>query len=311
MLIIESCNAPRNNPFDPMNPGYSFVELEGSVLTYSLPYTGIAGVSVLWNPSNAIVTTDKNGNFIISNIQPVNGKLIIQKNGYLSDTLNVVWGSSKVLNYQINLNSMPTLDSIQIYTVVINQFSPPGQTYQLVVNAKISDRDNDIDSVFIQNAQLNLRYPLNFDVVNKTYTATLTTQDLNITDLDQTIGLSFNIIVKDVFNREYNTGSSNVTRVIKSAALIQYPSNDTTIGPNPSFIWQRYRAGYPFNYKIEIYTNDIANPQLVYTANGVSSDSVSYNLGTSLQSGNYYWVIWIIDQFKNRSRSLPATFVVQ
>lgn len=281
------------------------------MLTYSLPYTGIAGVSVLWNPSNAIVTTDKNGNFIISNIQPVNGKLIIQKNGYLSDTLNVVWGSSKVLNYQINLNSMPTLDSIQIYTVVINQFSPPGQTYQLVVNAKISDRDNDIDSVFIQNAQLNLRYPLNFDVVNKTYTATLTTQDLNITDLDQTIGLSFNIIVKDVFNREYNTGSSNVTRVIKSAALIQYPSNDTTIGPNPSFIWQRYRAGYPFNYKIEIYTNDIANPQLVYTANGVSSDSVSYNLGTSLQSGNYYWVIWIIDQFKNRSRSLPATFVVQ
>jgi len=154
------------------------------------------------------------------------------------------------------------LDSIQIYTVVINQFSPPYQTYQLVVNAKIADKQNAIDTVIVQNSQLGLRYPLNFDVTNKIYTVTLNPQELNITDLEQTIGLNFNILAV-VYNKELNIGSANVTRVINSAPMIQYPANDTTIGPNPTFIWQRYRAGYPFNYKIEVYTNDISNPQLV------------------------------------------------
>jgi len=311
ILIIESCNAPRNNPFDPMNPGYSFVTLEGSVQTYSLPYTGIAGVSVFWSASNSLVATNSSGSFKIDNIQPVNGKLIFQKSGYLSDTINVTWGSYKVLTYQVNLSSIPTLDSIQLYTVVINQFSLPGQTSQLVLTAKITDRDNAIDTVFVQNSQLGIKKPLGFDAVKKIYISTLSTQDMNITDIEQTIGLNFNIIAKDVFGSEYNLGSSSVTRVINSAALIKFPANDTTIGQNQTFTWQRYKAGYPFKYMIEIYTNDFANSQLVYTANNISSDSISYYLPTALTSRNYYWVIWVIDQFRNRSRSLPATFTVQ
>ena len=310
MLVIESCNAPRSNPLDPLSPNYSFVELTGSVQTFSYPYTGIPGVSVYWSPSNKLVTTDNNGSFAVNNIYPVNGKLIIQKSGYLSDTVDVVWNGSKVLNQQVQLNSIPMLDSIQLYTVVINQFSPPGQTYQLVVNAKITDKQNAIDSVIVQNSQLGLRYPLNFDVANKIYTVALTTQELNITDLEQTIGLNFNILA-DVYNKELNIGSANVTRVINSAPMIQYPANDTTIGPNPTFMWQRYRAGYTYNYKIEVYTNDISNPQLVFTADSISSSLASYNLTTALPVGSYYWVIWVVDQFKNRSRSLPATFIVQ
>lgn len=308
MMIIESCNAPRNNPLDLLSSGYSFAELSGTV--YTLPYSGIPGVSVYWSPSDKLVLTDNNGNFQINNILPVNGELIFQKNGYISDTVNVNWGNAKVWNKQVKLNSIPSLDSIQIYTVVINQFSPPGQTYQLVVNAKITDRQNAIDTVFVENSQLGLRYPMNFDAANKIYTVSLTTQQMSITDLEQTIGLNFNINA-DVYNSEINIGSASVTRVIKTPAMIQYPANDTTIGPTPTFIWQRYRAGYSFNYKIEVYTNDISNPQLVFSADSISSSLVSYNITTPLPAGYYYWVIWVVDQFKNRSRSLPATFIVQ
>ena len=310
-ICLESCNAPHNNPLDPVNPGYPYVILEGSVQTYSLPYAGIPGASVYWLPSNTLVNTDNNGNFKITNIQPVNGKLIFTKNGYRPDTLDVIWGSSKLLNFQVNLNVIPSLDSILIYTVVINQYSAPGQTYQLAINAKVSDKDNDIDTVFVENSQLNLRSPLNFDAVNKIYETTLTTQNLNISDIEQTIGLDFDIVAKDVFNREYIVGSSKVTRVIKNAVQILYPTNDTTIAANPVLSWQRFKAGFLFHYKIEIYTNDFANSQLVFTGNNISSDSVSYYLTAPLTSGNYYWVIWLIDQFQNRSRSLPATFTIK
>ncbi len=310
LFLVPACNAPRNNPLDPLNPNYSFVTLEGVAQTYSLPYTGISNVVVTWIPGNILVTTDNNGNFKIDNILPVNGKLIFQKDGYRADTIDVIWGSSKTLFYQVNLNVIPHLDSISIYTVVINQFTPPGQSFQLVINAQISDKDNDIDSVYVENAQLNLIKPLGFDIVNKVYETVLTTQDLNVNDIEQTIGFNFNIVVKDIFNRTYLVGSSQVSRVIKNGVSIEYPANDTTVTPTPVFVWQRYKSGFPFKYMIEVYTNDFANSQLVFRGDNISSDSVAYHLSNPLTTKSYYWVIWVIDQFQNRCRSLPATFKV-
>ena len=306
-----SCNAPKNNPLDPNNPNYAFVTLTGNVQTFSFPHIGISGVSVYWSSSNVLVNTDNNGNFSIGNILPVNGKLIFQKNGFRADTINVVWNNSKTLDSLVYLFQIPTLDSISIYTVVTNQFTPPGQSYQLIVNSKVSDKDNDIDTVLVENSQLNLRKPLDFNATSKFYGTVLSTQDLNIADIEQTIGLDFNIIAKDHFQNEYNVGSSKVTRVIKNGVSIIYPANDTALSSTPLFMWQRYKTGYPFSYMIEVYTNDFANSQLVFRGENISSDSVSYQLTTPLSTKNYYWVIWVIDQFQNRCRSLPATFNVK
>lgn len=103
LFIILGCDAPRINPFDPENPDYAFVTLQGTVKTLSSPNKSISGAIVIWSPVNIIVYTDKNGTFNINNLLPVNGKLIIQKSGYQTDTVNVVWGNSKLLNYQISL----------------------------------------------------------------------------------------------------------------------------------------------------------------------------------------------------------------
>jgi hypothetical protein len=311
LLAISECNAPRINPYDPENPDYSYALLQGTIQTSSLPYQSITGVSVFWSPANVLVTTDNNGYFKINNILPVDGKLVFQKAGYQPDTINIAWGNSKFLNFQVNLNTIPELDSILIYTEVMLQFTPPGQTAQLFINAKISNKDNDIDTVFVENSQLNIKKALGYDAANKIYQSALSTQDLNVSDIEQTIGLDFNIVTKDIFNKEINVGSSKVTRVIKDGASIQFPANDTTISSTPLFSWQRFNAGYPFNYRIDIFTNNFTNLPPVFTASNISSDSISYQLTTRLSTGDYYWVIWVIDQFQNRSRSLPATFIVK
>jgi hypothetical protein len=309
-LTISGCDAPRLNPFDPENPEYSYVTIQGTVQTFSLPYQNIPSVSVLWVPSNIIVNTDNTGNFKISNILPVNGNLIFQKNGYLPDTINITWANQKILNFQINMSSIPLLDSISIYTVVINEFTPPGLVSELAINAKILDNNNDLDTVFVENQQLNLKTPLGYDAANKIYKAGLSTQQLNVSDMEETIGLDFSIITEDIFGREFNIGNSKVTRVIESGVSIQFPANDTTVSSTPLFTWQRFKAGYAFSYMIQIFTNDISNPQKVFTAQNISSDSVSYQLTSPLSNRDYYWVIWVIDQFQNRSQSLPATFIV-
>ncbi len=305
-----SCNAPHDNLLDPVNTKYPFVSIEGTVQTFSVPYTGIAGVTVYWQSGNILVTTDSSGKYLINRIKPVNGKLIYSKEGYRTDTVEIIWHGVKKINRNVNLNKIPKLDSISIYTVVINQYYP-SQTANLFIDAKISDSDNDISNVFIVNNGLNLNRALNFNVTSKIYQIELSTADLHILDIEETIGLNFNIVVKDIFNRLFNVGNEKVTRVIKKGVIIRGPANDTTISPLPDLQWQRYTPGYPFSYMIEIYTNDFANSQLIESKAGISPDSISYQVQNPLPAGDYYWVIWVIDKFKNRVRSLPATFRVK
>ncbi len=309
-FVLVSCNAPRSNPLDPQSENYSLGIINGSVQTYSIPYSGIFGVNVFWQNGGELAQTDSLGNFKIDRIKPIDGNLIFQKNGFRSDTVFLVWGNTKVLNPQVNLNRIPQIDSISIYTMVINQYYPP-QTSELIINTKIIDPDNDIATVYVRNSQLGLNKALDFSVTEKNYQTILSTSDLNINDIEQTIGLDFNIYVKDVFNHEFMVGSEKVTRVIKNGVSINSPANDTTLTSTPDLTWRRFLPGYPFTYMVEVYTSDFANSQLVVRQNNISMDSLSYHLNSTLPSGNYYWVIWAIDQYGNRSRSLPATFKIQ
>ncbi len=309
IICFISCNAPRDNPLDPGNPLNDLGTIQGFVQTFSLPFTGISDATVYWANANNLVKSDANGKFILNNIPMKNGSLIIQKLGYKTDTVKVDWSGLKIINLQINLNSLPTLDSVLINTVVINQYNPD-QTFQLNILAKISDRDNDLDSVKVVNDQLSLNKKLIYDISLGSFEISLSTNNMNISDLEEVIGLDFNIIVYDRFKNVYNIGSNKVTRVIKTPIVVQSPANSEVVNSNPILIWQRFRSGYPFTYTAEVYTNDFANSQLVVSQKNISSDSTSYFVKNTLQPGDYYWVLWVVDQFQNKARSKPATFTV-
>lgn len=305
-----SCNAPRVNPFDPLNSDYNYGVIEGIVQTQSFPRTGIKDVNVVWEEENTITKTDTNGRFRMDNIKIENGLLTFYKDGYKSDTLFVTWGISKRIYTQVFFNGIPELDSVAIYTLVRNRFSQDPVS-ELFVKAWITDVEGDLDTVFVYNSALNLREPLEQE--ENTYGTVLSEAELNVDDIEQTIGLDFNILIRDKDNNEFIIGSERITRVIKDEVTGQLPSNDSLIISQPfSFQWNRFRAGYDFTHMIEVYRYDIfSNPELVHKKENISSDSTSYYMTQVLPGGNYYWVIWIIDQFQNRSRSKEATFQIQ
>ncbi len=309
-IAIISCQAPRNNPLDPNNSGYALASIEGTVQTFSVPYTGISDVKVFWPGQNVLVTTDKKGKFVIDNIKRQNGILIFSKESYKTDTINIVWNDGDIINPQVNLNKIPKLDSIAIYTNVINQFSPQPLA-NLIVKANISDNDNDIDSVYVVNAELKLKKSLVYNITEKNYQISLTTADLNVNDIEETIGLDFKIIVQDIFKEKFEIGSGKVSRVIKNTVDIKSPANDTTINSNITLQWYHFNSGYKFTYMIEIYTYDFINSQLILRSEKISSDKTNFQVDLPYNQTRYYWVIWVIDQFQNRSRSKPATFNVQ
>ena len=310
-LILNSCDALRDNPLDPNSTDHLLGSISGSVQTFSLPYTPISGVEVYWKPGNIMVLTDTSGSFKISNVRTDDGMLIFRKAGFHTDTISVQWRGSKKISEQVNLNSYPTLDSMAIYSEVINVSDTSSQMYQLVFDIKVTDLDNDIDTMFVINDQLGLRKPMDFDIANKTYESILTPEELNLTDVEQVVGLKFNFLLKNIMGGVYQLDGGTITRVIKNRIIGLLPDGNKIISSFPFTLqWSSFNPGYNFHYEVQVFTNDVSNPLLVLSQNNISSQDTTYNVD-SLATGNYWWVIWVIDDFNNMSRSAPATFIIQ
>jgi len=307
IIVGISCNAPRTNPLDPLNPDYNYGTIEGIIQTIGIPSLGIPDVRVIWENANLIAVTDVNGRFRLSNIPIKDGNIVFSKTGYKTDTLNIIWGSTKRYFAQVFFNGIPTLDTVSIYTVIENQLPQPKAS--ILVKALITDLDGDVDSVFVFNESLNLKKPLTF---NETYLTTITENELGGKNIEETIGLDFSIIAKDNFQNEFNIGDDRITRLIEDEVTGLYPSGDSTVRSQTVILnWDEFRAGYSFTYLIEVYFRDLINPVLIDSKSNISSDTTSYSLPLNLTNGNYYWVIWVVDQFQNRSRSKPVLFRIQ
>jgi hypothetical protein len=310
IFVGVGCKAPRNNPSDPLNPDYNFGTIEGVVQSIGFPSFGLANVRVLWQNENLITESDVNGRFDLYSITIRDGNIIFSKEGYKPDTLEVQWGTSKRFFAQVFFNRIPTLDTVSIYTNVINQLGL-GPVSTLFVKAWITDLDGDIDSVYVHNESLNLKKPLS----EITLETTLTENELGVEDIEETIGLDFSIITKDRFDNEFAIGESRITRVIKNEVSGMHPSTDSIISFSSQPVvlrWNRFEAGYDFNYLIEVYSYTFSSSQRLHVMPGISSDSTRYTLPQNLSIGeNYFWVIWVIDKFQNRSRSEQATFRIR
>jgi hypothetical protein len=98
--------------------------------------------------------------------------------------------------------------------------------------------------------------------------------------------------------------------VIRQEVVFISPSGNEVTSSQPDLTWQPYTPGFDFYLQLQIFTSEII-PQLVWGRNQVSADSVSYTVDQELPPGEYFWVIWAVDDFGNRTRSKPASFRVE
>ncbi len=308
-LCYYSCSAPRDNPLDVNNPDNQVALLDGYVHTASLPHTGISKANILFESAGVSATTDANGYFSFKTIKLVSGWLKISAAGYLTDSVYVDLTAGLKKSLDEYLYFVPIIDSLYFYSTVINRYTVDPLT-SLTTKFKITDKDNNIDSVFIYNESLSVRKALGYDLLTKWFSTSISLSDINTDDIEKVIGKDFSIIVKNTSQQETIIGSSQIKRVINNDITFYSPSGTDTVSSKPTFSWKRFSAGYTFNYQIEVYTNEIA-PTLVSEIDNISSDSISYTCPTSLAQGDYFWVIWVIDEFQNRARSKPASFLVR
>ncbi len=311
IIFINNCNAPRTNPLDPNNPDYNLSVIEGTVKRISFPNNPISGVNVSWENEDITVVTNSSGYFALENIKRDNGWLVFNNQNYFIDSVFVNWNGRQKVNLQAGLNAVPKLDSLQIYSIIINKFQF-AQVSEIYVGAHVSDLDgeNDIDSVFVGSTDLHFKKLLVYNPVTKFYEGTFTPTDLNIGSLEEIIGHELHILVKDLNGRWQDVGAGNLKRVIKEEIETSSPINNQTVTPPITLKWKRFTPGFDFKFLVQIYT-DQSPPELIWEKNNVPPDSISTQVTALIPSGEYFWVIWSIDNFNDRSRSKPASFNIQ
>jgi hypothetical protein len=313
LLLIQfsafiTCDAPRKNPLDPNNSDNIYRILSGRVQTIRLPAQPISEVKVFWLGQIAQTETNLDGNFSIESVGSQNGWLHFEKEGYLPDSTFVQWLDKKSIFVEISLNASPMLDSLLVYCVILNRY-PSLQKEQIIVEAQISDDDNDIDSVQVFIAYNDFSADLIYNVSSRWYERSFTIFDLNIPSAERLVGHDFQIMVKDIFGHRFDIGSNTIERVIREEVIFLSPAGNDTTSATPILTWVAFQPGFTFSYQLQVFTAEIT-PQLVWEKAELQDSLTSYTVDSTLPSGEYYWVIWAIDEFGNRTRSKPASFVV-
>lgn len=307
-LLFFSCDAPRENPLDPDNPDNIFGSLTGVVRTIKVPNEPLSGVNVFWSEANIIVQTNADGTFTIEDLKPTDGFLFFEKNGYSRDSLQVNWSGRKTVNVVQQLNSIPKLVDGSLTSSVENRF-PETQVYKLNIDAQIIDEENDVDSVFIMNDELQFTGNLN-NVSSTQFQQEFTPAQMKLSSVDDIIGKEFYVIAKDANGKTFNIAQLSVKRIIKELVETIFPSNNETVSDSLILNWKRFTPGYSFTYSLSIFTNTVG-PDLVWSTSDISSDEIFYEVADNINPGEYFWVVSVIDEFGNRARSRPASFIFE
>ena len=286
-------------------------QLDGYVKTQSLPQQAIQSVRITWGNNIFVTQTDIAGYYKISNINLVNGYLFFEKEGYSKDSLLVNWSGQNDLHLNNKtLNAIPQLKSYLIYTGVENRY-PSDQRDTLYVQAIVSDAENDVDSVSVRCSELNFSKKLKFNQGKNIYELTyFYGTNLSTPSIGDAIGKTFEIIVKDKFAKTFNLGYSTIKRIIRQEIFFESPANGNTVSSKPVLRWSRFLPGYNYKYMVQIFSDE-NSPQLKWEKTNISKDDIEVVPEINLSKGDYYWVIWGVDDYQNRTRSKPASFSVQ
>lgn len=312
LVLFTGCNAPKNNPLDPENPDNRIYTITGTVKGKGLPLPPIEGVRVTWENSGKFVLTDEKGEFSITELSAKDGIISFNKDGFRDLDSFVVWQNSKNTSLVAFLDKVPVLDSLEFFSIVENksQFSNP--KYSLSVRARIKDSDGvtDIDSVWIFNQELGFKALLFENSTTQFYERVFKITELNLLSLQEIIGKKFSILVKPLDEEPFEVGSANLTRVISQVLQTIAPQNNLVVMENPFDLeWNRFTPGYNFTYFIQIKTDE-SQPELIWERRGISKDDISLTVEFQFNPGDYFWVIWCEDEFKNRGSSYNATFTI-
>lgn len=301
IILYLSCapNAPHKNPLDPENPDAKG-KIKGNITTL-FGTNPISEVIVTTFPFHKKDSSDNNGNYCITGLEPAVYLVTVEKDRYVSetDTITIEGGEEIENNFQLNGKPIILNHSIQsIHTKNITEM------YEIVLCIAFLDIDAFIaDSVVAESE--NERFLLQY----KTGDTLLFYENSiiydNYSSADTLVGIPFSFWVKDLGGSYSDTLSSSLERVIEESNRIIFPASGDTLSPGDTLRWEppaEISSIYFLLLKIWERYGDPENP--VWSSDTLSISDSLFVFTDSIKSGTYEWAVEIHDQFGNCSKTI-------
>lgn len=312
LYLLLNCfsDAPRDNPLDTGNnmPKY---QLNGFVQTYypNLTNSFLRNARITLVPSNEFSISDADGYFFFNNLSPGTYVIYCQATGFVEDSMEIKIENNKQVNFR--LDGLPYFKNISISTHHISRWFPVDDLYflQFAVAAGDTDGVEELDIAEFEIADYSIRDTLDQSVTAGKFDFTFFLNDYGIASLHQLIGKPFMFYIKDNFGATQASDKQYINRIIEETPVLLAPVELTVIQSIPFNIqWERIFLPYPFTLKIEIFRIVSGLNIKVAEIPNISGELDTYSYGNVLSPGDYFWTLYIKDEFGNESRSKEGSF---
>ena len=312
-FLLHGCgDAPRTNPLDPALGSETSFEITGTVERLFIT-DAIPGATVTLLPDSISTIADPQGRFEFINLNDdIQRLLICRANGFMTDSVqfNVISDTSLVFK----LNALPKFDSITLRTHQEANFSPPNSFYaDILVNASDPDAPADFLQVWFRIDNIGYRDTLRVLENFSGFYDRFDRRDLNIGSIAELFGKPITVVLEDANGAVVESSPQFISRIIDPTPLTLSPTGST---PTPfNFIWRnaddQNAIPYSFEYRLEVFLNiNIPLLEPEWTFNSISETDTSFIFNEFLTPDEYYWVLYIIDEFGNSSRSLQRPLTI-
>jgi hypothetical protein len=219
-------------------------------------------------------------------------------------------------NTEVNfvLDSLPYFSDIRITTSHVSHWFPPEDVYSLQFQATGIDGDGvgDISKVWYE-----IENPVYTDSLQQLapgsniFRGQVIAQNLPVMTLHELIGKPFWFFIKDIPGYTSVSSPQFISRIIEDTPQLISPTGLVIISSFPiTFKWTAINTiPFPFSLRIEIYSIDLG--LRVEEINNIESTTNEFIYSTPLSNGDYYWILYIVDEYGNRSSSKESSFRIQ
>lgn len=305
-----ACDAQRTNPLDPLGQSGGRVVVSGRATTFYEPFTPLSGVRVNILPGAATTITNDDGFFSAILEREGDYTIVVEDESYAADSQVVFVTPGSPQQVTIRVDALPSLVEAKVFSSHISRWWPEQDLFRLTLEARFSDPDglSDVDSSWIEVA--DQIFPMNPTQSVGSFSVMIDQAELLSRSLDDILGQLIKVGVKDRAGFSVRRSTISLARVIHTTPVAASPINlETALGP-PVFRWVQPIVPFDHSFSLDVVRVEANIETITDTIVDIPSGSTSV-AGPALSPGTYYWVIWIEDQFGNRSRSKQAGFVVQ
>ncbi len=316
IAIESSCtrDAPHSNPLDPENPNYSAHQrLTGIVTGIYPPYSPVPGALVAMPDLGRLAATDLNGHFNLPDVPPGAYTVYASKQGYRPDSLRVeVSGHAAPDPLLFRLDALPEIRNCLLTTSHISRWWPPDDLYVLTAVASVGDPDGpgDLVAVWLECDAVGVIDTLTYSSKYRAFATEVLERELPNRSLESLQGHAFRIRASDRLRATASSEALHISRIIEATPVLESPQGYVEAPPRPWLRWRPVSVRFPFTWSVEVVRLESGLTLPAWRADGLPSDSTQVRVPQPLASGGYYWAVWIVDEWGNRSRSKEGAFRV-